>query len=124
RRLVLRGAVAEELDGPRPRHRPEGELEHARPVDAVQRRIGVQPVLEVADETIAIAAIAGQPAGGAEQAEVLMAVGLPDDLVIAVRRIEVAHFRPEAGRRATMVHRIRVPVGWIPDRDVPKAAPA
>ncbi len=50
------------------------------------------------DEPIAISDVARQPERAAERQPVLMPVQLPDDLVVAARRIEIGHPRPEAAR--------------------------
>ena len=46
-----------------------------------------------------------------------MPIELPDDLVIAARRVEVRNGRPEQPRRATAMDRVEVPVWrWTIDR--------
>jgi hypothetical protein len=109
RRAILLAPVAEELEAPRPRDAAERELQHAGPVDAVQRRIGGEPALQLAHEHGAIRGVAGQPPGTSERDPMLMSVELPDDLVIAARRVEIGHRRPEGLRRAPPVHHVEVP---------------
>ena len=102
----------EEVDRPQPRERPEPELEHARPVDADERRVRVEPARELREQRGRDSGVAGQPEGAAEREPVLMPIQLPDDLVIAARRIEVRHRRPE---------RARARGGRAPDRDASRA---
>ena len=62
------------------------------------------------DEPIAISEVARQPERAAEREPVLMAIQLPDDLVVAARRIEIRHARPEPLRGAALVHRVALPI--------------
>ena len=75
-----------------------------------QRRVRVEPARQLEHEPIAISGVARQPERAAERQPVLMPIQLPDDLVVAARRIEIADPRPEAPRRAALVHRIVLPV--------------
>ena len=95
---------------PEPRQRSQRDFEHARPVDAGKRRVRAKPRSELRKKTLAVSALAGQPESPAQHQPVLMAIQFPDDLVIAARRIEVRHARPERVRRAAVVDRIERPV--------------
>ena len=76
-----------------------------------QRRVRVEPARQLGDEAIAIAADRPSARRAAERQPVLMAIQLPDDLVIAARRVEVRAPRDQKRpRRAAVVHRIEVPV--------------
>ena len=50
RRVVPFGAVAEELERPRPRERAKGQFQHAGPVDPAQWWVRTEPVLELCDK--------------------------------------------------------------------------
>ena len=77
-----------------------------------ERRVRVEPARRARRRTDRDTSLAGQPERAAERQPVLVAVQLPDDLVVAARRVEIRHRRPEAPRRATVdVHRIELPVG-------------
>src|SRR5207248_792441 len=88
--IVDRG-IREKVQCPEPRQRAKAELEHACPVDADERRVGVEPARELFDHRRAIAAIAGQPPRATELFPVLVAIQLPDDLVVAAARIEMVN---------------------------------
>ena len=83
RRSEADPGVGEEVDGPRPGDASERELEHARPVDADERRVRLQPVGGLAYGVFAIAVVAGEPLGAPEHEQMLMSIQLPDDLVVA-----------------------------------------
>src|SRR5258708_25904505 len=51
----------EKIDRPHPRDRSKRELEHARPVDADERRVGVEPAGKLGEAAVTISRIAGQP---------------------------------------------------------------
>jgi hypothetical protein len=103
-------AIGEELDRPEPGDGAEGQLQHARPVDADQWRIGLQPAFQLPNAGFAIANVTGQPPGAPKTQPVLMAVQLPDHFVIAARGIEVGHVCPERARRPAAADRIELPV--------------
>ena len=78
-----------EVETPDPRKRSEAELEHARPVDPDEWRVFGEPAREFLSEGVLVTTIVGQPCGAAERKPMLVAVQLPDDLVITELRIEV-----------------------------------
>ena len=106
--LVERGG---QMQRPDPGDRAEPELQHAAPVDPTQRRIGLQPALQLGGDNVYVAAVSCQPRRPAERKPVLMAIELPDDLVIANLGIEVGHSGPEGSRGSAPVHGVEVPVG-------------
>src|SRR4029079_1349886 len=87
-RSIRASAMSVRLDGeekmqaPDPGERPKPEFEHARPVDADQRRIVSQPAREFLSKAIGIPAVGGQPGGTSQHQPVLMAIEFPNDLVI------------------------------------------
>ena len=107
---VVGVGVGEQVDRPEPGNRSECHFEHAGPVDADQRRVGISPAGEFREEPRAIPRVARQPVGPSERDPVLMTVQLPDDLVIAARRLEVRDGRPERLRRTAAVDAVQVPV--------------
>jgi hypothetical protein len=66
--------------------------------------------LELEHEAIAVPGVVRQPVGAGQRDPVLVAIELPDDLVIAMGWIEVGDGRPEGIRHAATVHGIPVPV--------------
>ena len=70
------------------------------------------------DEGVAVAAVAGQPVRRSEREEVLVPVGLPDDLVVARRRVEIGDGRPVRDWRTALVNRVEVPVRRTAEQDV------
>lgn len=109
-RLVGRRIGGEQFHGPRPRQSPKRRLEHAGPVDTVFGRIRLDPALELGDEGVTIPALAREPVRTPECAPVLVPVQLPDDLVIAARRIEIRNGCPELQRSGDAVYRVPMPV--------------
>ena len=99
-------SLDEKMKGPEPRQRAKRDFQHARPVDAVERRIGVEASSRALREHDRGIAFAGQPERAAQHEPVLMAIELPDDLVIAARGIEIGDGRPEGARSASVVDRI------------------
>ena len=73
-------------------------------------RVGLEPPLELIDEAVPVPRLAGQPVGAAQGEPMLVPVQLPDDLVIADRRVQERHLRPVPHRRPAIVHRIADPV--------------
>ena len=63
--------------------------------------------LELGDERGVVPAIAGQLIGAAEGEPVLVAVDLPDDLVVAVLGVQIRNRRPEAAWGFAVVQRDR-----------------
>ena len=110
----------QEMNRHRPRDSSKADLEHARPVDAGERRIRVNPALHLIDDRAGIAGLAGQPRRTAKLQPMLMTVQLPDDLVIADRGIEIRDIRPADARRMSIVYGIEMPVD---DRLVSARAP-
>src|ERR1043165_677879 len=68
----------EELHRPRPRETPEAELQHAGPVDALERRIDADPVAQVRDERLPVPRLAREPRRDSQRDEILVTVDLPD----------------------------------------------
>ena len=98
------------MEAPDPGERPEPEFEHARPVDADERRVACQPAREFLAEALCIFPVASEPRGTSEHQPVLMAVLFPDDLVIAKARVEIRNRRPELTRRSATMDWIEMPV--------------
>src|SRR5205823_13548058 len=105
-------AMTEELDRPHPRDRAKGELQHAGPVDACERRVRGNPALQLANEDIPIAYVSREPAGAPERNPVLVAIDFPDHLVVTARGIEIGHRGPEPPGTAPAMHGVEVPIGW------------
>src|SRR5688572_20950854 len=98
------------MQRPGPGDRTESDLQHARPVDAGQRRVRGQPALEVRRDRARVARVASQPRGAPEGEPVLVTVDLPDDLVVADCGIQIGDVSVENGRRPAVVHGIEMPV--------------
>src|ERR1700733_5140442 len=54
-----RGRATKQFQRPEPRNRAVGNLEAARPVDAVLRRIGIHPRRQVRSEALGVCRLAG-----------------------------------------------------------------
>ncbi len=74
---------AEEMKRPDPRYRAQGDLEAAHPIDTVARRVLRHPTLKMACEGRGVTLLAGQKIRDAEREEMLVAVDLPNDLLVA-----------------------------------------
>src|SRR5438105_3427052 len=86
---------------PYPRKRTEGHFERADPIHAAEVRVRRPPALEFVLDLEQVLLTAGQPARLREQHEVLVAIELPHDLVIAnAFQIQVRN-RSAVGRSAT-----------------------
>ena len=95
---------------PGPGECTEGDLEHARPVDANEWRIRGKPAFELIDDRPRVARLACQPRRPAKLHPVLMAIQLPDDLVVANLRIQKRHVAIEDTRCGAAVNWIEMPV--------------
>lgn len=100
----------EEVERPYPGDRTKRELQHACPINAQERRIAVEPALQLSTECRCVSRIAGQPSRASEHQPVLMTIQFPYDLVIADPRVETGNAGPELSRRVPPMDRIRVPV--------------
>ena len=106
---IAGGGRREKMERPEPRERSKTQLQHAGPVDALQRRVGGQPVFELVDECVVVARFAGELMRAGERQPVLVPVDLPDHLVVARLRRQVRDRRPVTGRSLAIVNRILVP---------------
>src|SRR5262245_14799311 len=89
------------MPDPHPRECAERDLQCTRPVDPAQRRIRRHPAIELAEEFVQIIALAREEKGLREQRQMLMAIELPHDFVIArAREVQVRNTAEvvEAGR--------------------------
>ncbi len=108
----------EEGQRPEPGEHADRQFEHARPIGARQRRVGVEPAAELRSKGIVVDAAAGERERTPEGEPVLMPVELPDHLVIAEGRVKIRHRSPVDPRHATAVDGIAMPVDRESDADV------
>src|SRR5439155_19800865 len=92
---VVERRLDEELERPDPGQRAKPELEHARPIDAREGRILMQPVFQLRQALASISLDAGQPECATERQPVLAPIALPDHLVISALRSEARPVSPE-----------------------------
>src|SRR5882757_9988552 len=98
------------MPNPDPGKRPERDLQSAGPVDAAHETIGREPALELLHDLVEILALATQKERLRQQHEMLMAIQLPDVLVVADRiEIEIRHAAHVAERGRFAVRIILAP---------------
>ena len=98
-RWRTRPAVEQPAD-PGPRHEADAQLDAARPVHARQERVGLPPRAQVRGGALGVALVAGEPVGGRQHRQVVVARRLPHVL-------DVAHHRLVAVRDAERVRLLR-----------------
>src|SRR5688572_24070411 len=80
------------------------------PVDAGKRLVVPQPAFELAADSVGVAGITRQPERASKLQPVLMAVQLPNDLVVADLGTEERHVGVEDARCPAVMDRIRMPI--------------
>src|ERR1043165_690332 len=102
------------MNCPEPRDRAEGDFETTGPVDAELRRVGVHPRFEMGDADARVTFVAGQPVSLDQGLEVLMAIQLPDDLLVAGDLdVEIVELGPVQQRAAVAADGVDLPVDAI-----------
>ena len=110
--------IGEQLQRPEPGDRAIRHLEAARPVHAESRRVRLDPSRQLCGERARVARVARIRVRLPEGDEVLMAIHLPDELVVAHRRgIEIGDPAPVPERRTRAARGIEMPVDRIAERD-------
>ena len=97
---------------PNPRQCPEPDLERAGPVDTALKGIIAPPQIQLPSYLVAIWLISGEYKGLREQDQMLMAIDLPNPLVIAGRgQVEIGDEAEIFARSFRVAQRITPPGG-------------
>ncbi len=107
------GPLVQQPADPHPRHEPDAELDPTGPVDARQQRVGGPPRAQLPIDRFGVPLVAGDPVGGRELRQVVVARELPDLLDVAGRRLvpRVDREGEDITRRGDAGHRVPEPVG-------------
>src|SRR5579863_2562364 len=85
-----RHAAAGQLINPHPGECSKADLERTRPVDAAMKRIRGDPAFDLGPDLVQEAIVAREQKSLREQHQVLMAVQLPNDLMVSgLRRVQI-----------------------------------
>ncbi len=89
---LRRHAVPDKVEDPDPGKGPEGDFQGAGPIDALLKRVLLPPALNLGEDRVQIFLRPAEEKGLGEQNQMLMAVQLPNVLVVAgFGRIEVGN---------------------------------